>query len=157
MLEKVAEWRETKSFSCSSRLQEARSMSQERIPARGGGDTPQRTALGGLLTPTPKPTPIIPFPPHRDPGGTHTGGTPRSRAAPPSPLPKFYPPLNFLGVTPLLCSPQEHAPGDGDSVGVPILGSPFWGPRFGAVAPPTQTSSPGATAAPPRHLFKGTN
>lgn len=127
MLEKVAEWRETKSFSCSSRLQEARSMSQERIPA-GGGTHLSAQPLGGLLTPppNPKPTPIIPFPPHRDPGGTHTGGTPRSRAAPPSPLPKFYPPLNFLGVTPLPCGPHEHAPGDGDSVGVPVLGSPFW-------------------------------
>lgn len=35
MLEKVAEWRDTKSFSCSSRLQEVRSMSQERIPLGG--------------------------------------------------------------------------------------------------------------------------
>lgn len=32
MLEKVAECLDTKSFSCSSRLQEVRSMSQERIP-----------------------------------------------------------------------------------------------------------------------------
>lgn len=123
-------------------------------PCRGG-DTSAHSPWGGLLNPPPNPQthPHHPLPTSPRPRGhPHRWHTTEQSSSPQRP-PQILPPPNFFGGgRRCRADPRSTPRGTGTA-----WGSPFWGPRFGAVAPPTQTSSPGATAAPPRHLFKGTN
>lgn len=131
MLEKVAEWRETKSFSCSSRLQEARSMSQERIPARGGGTHLSAQPWGGSSPPPPNPPPSSPSHLTATPGAPTPVAHHGAEQLPPAPSPNSTPPSIFWGGDAAAVRTPGARPGGwgqrgGPHFGVPVLGSPFW-------------------------------